>query len=62
MIVDELKISNINGSTFSSVSSNVNDIYRITGNKNIYEEVIDTINYRFQYMKRHMNTCCRKPN
>lgn len=43
MIVDELKISNINGSTFSSVSSNVNDIYRITGNKNIYEEVIDNL-------------------
>lgn len=38
-----IEINNIHGATFSSVCSNINDIYRRTGNKNVYEEVIDNL-------------------
>lgn len=41
-INNELQITNINGSTFSTCS-NVNNIYMQKGDKNIYEEVIDNL-------------------
>jgi len=43
MMINELQITNIHGATFSSASCNVDDIYRRTGNKNIYELVIDNL-------------------
>lgn len=38
-----IEINNIHGVTFSSVCNNINDIYKRTGNKNVYEEVIDNL-------------------
>jgi len=43
MIINELQITNVYGNTFSSASCNVDNIYKRTGDKNIYELVIDNL-------------------